>query len=400
MINKNLIIIISAAITVPAILAAMFFGVNYYYGEKPQPDMDKKANSGNNLQAADFEKNQFSGDDYAQALMQIANSPDKDAVDGQEAVTGDGGKEASQSKDSLAGNSKASAPASVQPAAKAPAPVTTAKTPIAQNAVKIPLNTAQGRDLKRKTDMQQLVLAQKIWYAVFAKYYTCSVSGGDCGKLANNFPAAIGNYAKNLVDPLNTGKICGRDQIYCGMDNSAKNQFFCYYAKLEAGGFYTASHNGNFERQTAPTTFGECSSLTNVSDQGIVTNAEKKTTSQERDIKRQLDMQNLLSAQKKYKEIYQRYYTCSSSAGDCGARSNNFPGAIGSAMSQTPADPVNSGGICGSNLIYCGLDNTESVQNFCFYAKLETGGYYTAAPGGNFFRSTPPATFNECAQPN
>jgi cytoskeletal protein RodZ len=120
------------------------------------------------------------------------------------------------------------------------------------------------RDNQRMTDMQALVAAQKSWFETNKKYYTCGLSGGDCKGKLYGYPSQIGTaLAKTPLDSLMnqyTGKkaVCGRDYIYCGLNNASYSQFFCYYAKLEGGGYYTASHGGNFKRSTPPKIFEEC----------------------------------------------------------------------------------------------------------------------------------------------
>lgn len=115
-------------------------------------------------------------------------------------------------------------------------------------------------DKQRKADMAALVEAQKAWFAANGKYYTCSRSAGDCGGSPTGYPAKIGDYLTAAPkDPSGkTSGTCGRDFVYCGLNNVPYSHFFCYYAKLESGEYYTASHEGNFLRKTAPKIFEEC----------------------------------------------------------------------------------------------------------------------------------------------
>ncbi|HOI97877.1 MAG TPA: hypothetical protein PLA19_05235 [Candidatus Pacearchaeota archaeon] len=115
-------------------------------------------------------------------------------------------------------------------------------------------------DKQRKADMVALVEAQKAWFAANGKYYTCSRSAGDCGGSPTGYPAKIGDYLTAAPkDPSGkTSGTCGRDFVYCGLNNVPYSHFFCYYAKLESGEYYTASHEGNFLRKTAPKIFEEC----------------------------------------------------------------------------------------------------------------------------------------------
>jgi hypothetical protein len=109
-------------------------------------------------------------------------------------------------------------------------------------------------------DMDQLAAAQKTWFEANSRYYTCGLAGGECGGKPYGYPVQIGAaLQKTPQDPL-IGKnpACGKDYVYCGLNNAPYPQFFCYYAKLETGGYYTASHAGNFRRSTAPKIFEEC----------------------------------------------------------------------------------------------------------------------------------------------
>jgi len=117
-----------------------------------------------------------------------------------------------------------------------------------------------ANDKQRKADMAALVEAQKAWFAANGKYYTCSRSAGDCGGSLTGYPSKIGDYLTVAPkDPSGkTSGTCGRDLVYCGLNNVPYSHFFCYYAKLESGEYYTASHEGNFLRKTAPKIFEEC----------------------------------------------------------------------------------------------------------------------------------------------
>ena len=110
-----------------------------------------------------------------------------------------------------------------------------------------------NQDSQRMSAMRQLVSAQEMYYGSSSSnsYLQC---GSNCS--ANFYPSSIGNYlASTPQDPANVAPY-----VYTGLDNSAasNSQLYCYYAKLEAGGYYTASQAGNYKRSTPPTTFGEC----------------------------------------------------------------------------------------------------------------------------------------------
>jgi len=123
---------------------------------------------------------------------------------------------------------------------------------------------ALGRDAQRMRDMTALVALQKKWFDANSKYYTCGVNSGDCKGKLYGYPLQIGAAeAVTSQDPMakqysNKKAVCGKDYIYCGLNNTNYSNFFCYYAKLEGGGYYTASHAGNFKRSTPPKIFEEC----------------------------------------------------------------------------------------------------------------------------------------------
>jgi hypothetical protein len=265
---------------------------------------------------------------------------------------------------------------------------------------KIDPSGAAIRDDQRETDMRRLMAAQFMWYSEYKRYYTCSDSGGDCRGKANNLPSSIGSGGNSAVDPINYGRTCGQDYIYCGLNNVADSSKFCYYAKLEGGGYYTVSFSGYVKRNTIPASLKDCLAL-------VVTNpapppavVAPKTTVKQRDSQRESDMVALAAAQANWYKIKGVYYACGATDGDCQGKMNNYPVSLGIAMAKTPVDPVNSGMVCGRDQVYCGLNNVADSSKFCYYAKLEGGGYYTASNAGNFERTAPPATFGECGQPN
>ena len=102
---------------------------------------------------------------------------------------------------------------------------------------------AARRDAVRKADMRKMVTAQQMYYGEHGRYYE-----------HHGFPPSIPWYLPvTPPDPINTWPY-----IYRAISNVGQPEKFCYYAQLEGGGFYTASHAGNFERVTAPTTLDEC----------------------------------------------------------------------------------------------------------------------------------------------
>jgi hypothetical protein len=121
-----------------------------------------------------------------------------------------------------------------------------------------------------------------------------------------------------------------------------------------------------------------------------INTAQSKT----RDAKRLSDMRQLISAQ-------EMYYGSSNS--DAYLVSATYPAAIGAYLANTSKDPINSG-----KYVYKTIANTGAGDNqrYCYYALLEGGvdgrstTYYTASQGGNFYRSTEPKSFDECAHSN
>lgn len=121
--------------------------------------------------------------------------------------------------------------------------------------------------------------------------------------------------------------------------------------------------------------------------------------SKARDARRQSDMRYLVTVQKAWFEVNNRYYTCGETSGDCKGELNNYPVKIG--IASIPVDPVGNNTINSISYSYIGLDNTVgNGSDYCYYAKMENGGYYTASDGGNFLLPSPPETVNECKKTN
>lgn len=119
-----------------------------------------------------------------------------------------------------------------------------------------------------------------------------------------------------------------------------------------------------------------------------------------RDATRKADMRQLVTAQEMHYGNNDDYYTCSTTAGDCGGKTDNYPSTVAAGgntyMASTPKDPTNSG-----TYVYKGWSNTGSGedQKFCYYAALETNPatYYTASHGGNFTKTSAPTSLDNCA---
>jgi len=110
--------------------------------------------------------------------------------------------------------------------------------------------SAQIRDQQRVADMELLRQEQNDYRVHNASYY-----------LHDDYPIPVGKDLPQIPrDPLNTGKICGKDYVYCNISNTSvgDEQKFCYYAKLEGGGFYAVSQNGSITKAAAPDNLDNC----------------------------------------------------------------------------------------------------------------------------------------------
>ena len=143
-------------------------------------------------------------------------------------------------------------------------------TPVPVTAATSTADTATARDNQRVADMQKMAVAQASWQGTSGHYYTCGLAGGDCKGKPYGYPVSIGSegtvLAKTpqdpLLDKLGAKKaVCGKDYVYCGLNNASYSQFFCYFAKLEGGGYYAASYKGNAKISIQPHTFEECAGI-------------------------------------------------------------------------------------------------------------------------------------------
>jgi len=99
-----------------------------------------------------------------------------------------------------------------------------------------------ARDATRKADMRQIITAQEMYYGTNDAYYTNSGA---------TWPTSIGTFMpKTPVDP--------GSNTYVWINNTADAQKFCAYVTIEAGGYYTASHAGNFACSDAVPTLADC----------------------------------------------------------------------------------------------------------------------------------------------
>jgi prepilin-type N-terminal cleavage/methylation domain-containing protein len=99
-----------------------------------------------------------------------------------------------------------------------------------------------ARDSVRKADMRQIVTAQEMYYGEFDYYFSST---------GVTWPTAIGTYMpKTPTDP--------GDNTYTWIDNTGATQTFCAWVALEDGKCYTATHSGNVENLTVPTSIADC----------------------------------------------------------------------------------------------------------------------------------------------
>ncbi len=112
-----------------------------------------------------------------------------------------------------------------------------------------------------------------------------------------------------------------------------------------------------------------------------------------RDARRMADMRQMVSAQEMYYGDNDQYLT-----------SATLPAAISTYLNPLPADPGGGTVVACTQaapaFIYCTIDNTASVQKFCYYARLEQNAtlpYFTSSNGGNFKKAAKPTSIDDCA---
>ena len=100
-----------------------------------------------------------------------------------------------------------------------------------------------ARDAVRKADMRQLMAVQIAYYVDFGRHYEY-----------HGFPPIIPLYLATPTDPINEWPY-----VYRAISNVGQPNKFCYFAKLEGGGYYVVSPFGSFERALIPPGgFHEC----------------------------------------------------------------------------------------------------------------------------------------------
>ena len=112
-----------------------------------------------------------------------------------------------------------------------------------------------------------------------------------------------------------------------------------------------------------------------------------------RDARRMADMRQMVSAQEMSYGDNDQYLTSAA-----------MPTAIGTYLNPVPSDPGGGTVVACTQaapaFVYCTIDNTGSVQKFCYYGRLEqnaTSPYFTASHGGNFKHAAKPSSLDDCA---
>jgi len=107
-----------------------------------------------------------------------------------------------------------------------------------------------------------------------------------------------------------------------------------------------------------------------------------------RDADRVSDMKSLMNAQEMYMNEVNNYST-----------SDIYPSSIGTVMANTPRDPIDDGTDCGTDYVYCTIDNSGAgnSQKYCYYATLESGKFFVVSHGGSSKVNSAPTTLDECA---
>ncbi|MCU0653614.1 MAG: hypothetical protein MUD10_05145 [Candidatus Pacebacteria bacterium] len=261
--------------------------------------------------------------------------------------------------------------------------------------LKVKQTEADKYDAEVKKDMAVMYGAQKKYLELKGRYFQCGPFKGDdnCDGFDDNYPFDTMTPVLDNVPFSEMDKIYGieqRDQWeYKGIDNTNDPRQFCYYAKLMNGGYYTASPKGNFERPERPWSFEECASSQ------IIASPEKtaiwRAETTKRDNERIADMGDAIRIQKE----------CYANMGHY-CQIDGYPGGtetvnIGKGWRQFLTDPLDEGQ-CGTGYLYCGLSNLDEPQDFCYYAKLEKGGFYVVSPAGGLKRDSAPESFRECRE--
>lgn len=116
---------------------------------------------------------------------------------------------------------------------------------ILASIVLVSMGTARqsARDAVRKADMRQIVSAQQLYYNASTQFFPSA-----------SWPTAIGSFMpKTPTDPD-----ANAATVYTWENNTASTTAFCAWVALEGGGWYTASHVGNFQCSDTAPTLSDC----------------------------------------------------------------------------------------------------------------------------------------------
>jgi len=98
---------------------------------------------------------------------------------------------------------------------------------------------SKARDAKRQSDIQQVVVAQEMWYNDNESYFTTSTEHG---------VPAIGTYLAGFNDPQTSRDYEWLNNYAC----TSAGQAFCVYAVLESNKYFAASEKGTKLLDAAP----------------------------------------------------------------------------------------------------------------------------------------------------
>ena len=109
---------------------------------------------------------------------------------------------------------------------------------------------SKARDVKRQSDMRQIVTAQALVMGDDEKYKTNVAATG----LMPNIASTINVYLLGVKDPTNSGT---KIYTWVGNTGAGEDQKFCVYALLENPSspvtYFTASDRGTFTSTVPPT---------------------------------------------------------------------------------------------------------------------------------------------------
>lgn len=94
---------------------------------------------------------------------------------------------------------------------------------------------SKARDARRQSDIQQVVIAQEMYYNDNESYLTIIATSG---------VPAIGTYLGTLDDPQSNTHYLWLDNTSPNCPDTSAGQAFCVFASLESGKYFAASEKG------------------------------------------------------------------------------------------------------------------------------------------------------------